>query len=189
MNKRILDLCTELQSIAHEMMNLRIKKKSAKSIGLPLVLGSVVPNTNSIMSALGSTFGKTIILQNIDEHSVMKFFEAVGQFLGHISNNPSSSFSFEYIFREVLRLISQVCPIQHMLFEEYVKMSGPSIEDASKYLSSVLIWSRKQRDCLKLYRHELLVHQEFVTVMTEILDEQDRLIQVLLARIQNAITV
>jgi hypothetical protein len=159
--------------------------KPAKNIRLPPVI-DFTPLYAGLQSVIMSAYASTF--QEFDEYSVMKFFEKVGEFLSHLlSDYPS--FSFETVFREVLRLISQVCPTQQMLFKTYLEMSGPSIEDALQYLSTVQMCSKEQRTYLKLYRHELVAHHEFVTVMTDILDVQDRLIQVLLARIQNAITV
>lgn len=199
---RISDKIDELESLVDELRNMRLAKKAHKCapiVRLPPIenedVSEFAPKTNSqtslesvIMWAYASSFEVTSFSEQVDEHSVMEFFVKVSSFLSHLSNYRS--FSFEYCWRHVLNTISQVCPTQQILLKEFVEMLSPSIEDAEKSFLALQKCSKEQRDCLKIFHNELVIQSStFVTAMTHILDKQDYLLEVLLARIQNAITV
>ena len=182
---------SDISSLVDEMkdMRLRSKSKDCPKIILPPVEieGDFVLKT-PLSSAMMTAFGGNLNLQEIDDFSVTLFLQKVQEFLSHLQSNYPT-FSYEVVFREVLQRISQVCPTQQMIFQSFIEMSAPSVEDALKCLSALQMSSSEQRSYLRLYQRELVAHQDFVKMMTTILDEQDRIIRVLIARIQNATTV
>lgn len=182
--KNIESLCNELDSLVVKMREMRLENNNLPPFKIK---GDFMLQT-PLSSAMMSAFGGNLHLHKIDDFSFINFLERVQKFLSHLQSNYPT-FSFEFVFREVLRLISQVCPTQQMILQSYVEISAPSIEVALQYLSTVQMCSSEQRSYLRLYQHELLAHQDFVTMMTSILDEQDRIIRVLITGIQNAITV
>ena len=175
----------ELEILVNGMRELRLRGKEepkARNVKIPPVVEFVDPMPKFLDEEMNHS------LKEISEASVMSFIKKVNGYLSHIETN-CPTFSFQYVFREVIRRISQVCPTQQLILEEYVNMSAPSIETHLQCLSTLQMCSSEQRSYLRRYQHELVAHQEFVTLMTTILDEQDRLIRVLITRIQNATTV
>ncbi len=191
-NIRIEKLCRELEDLVSEIRDMRLeinKSKNGKSVKLPPVKikGDFMLQT-PFSSAMMIAFGGNPHLNEIDEFSLIIFLEKVQKFLSHLQSNYPT-FLHEFVFREVLRLIRQVCPTQQLIFQSFIEMSAPSVEDALKCLSVLQMSSSEQRSYLRRYQRELVAHQDFVTMMTTILDEQDRIMRVLITRIQNATTV
>ena len=179
-----------INSLVEDMKSSRLKTSGSKDgqrVRLPPVKGDFVLKT-PLSSAMMTAFGGNLYLHKIDNFLFIIFLQKVQKFLSHHQSNYPT-FSYEVVFREVLQRISQVCPTQQMIFQSFIGMSAPSVEDALKCLSALQMSSSEQRSYLRLYQRELVAHQDFVKMMTTILDEQDRIIRVLIARIQNATTV
>jgi hypothetical protein len=152
--------------------------------------------SDKLMRYYASAFQSAKLFSNdFDESDMLVFFSGVMKFLSLLISDSelatcSPMLTCKSKFAHVLNLIVQVCPTQQMLFHEYVKMSMPYCSlTAEQYLLTVLRCSKEQRDCLNLFNEDSVAESSaFVTVMSQILDIQDRLIRGLLARIKGAIT-